>query len=116
MNNVRAVVSANVLFATMGLGLASPIVQAADQGTQVTWNRIVGIVAPDSIVGRASGGGDCNVGVACIAGTPAPWPSCTSEPDDIAFLIRIAKSEPSFLVDRWNAFGAVRAITQSSVN
>ena len=68
MNTVRAVVSANVfLFATMGLGLASPIVQAAD-------------------------------------------------PDDIVFLIRIAKSEPSFLVDRWNAFGAVRAITQSSVN
>jgi hypothetical protein len=181
----------------MGLGLASPIVQAAGQGTQITWSRIEGIVTPGSIVGR-SGEGDCDVGVDCIAGTPAPWtakwgtatvnlddgvlsftvkglvlagdpsfanlgtrgairkikgtlvcndtepgipefvdsaavvlgvrgnatftgpvslpPSCTSEPDDIVFLIRIAQSEPSFLVDRWNAFGAVRAITQSSGN
>ena len=198
MNTVRALVSANVLFATMGLGLASPIVQAADQGTQVTWSRIVGIVVPDSLVGRPAGGGECNVGVDCIAGTPAPWtatwgtarvnldegvlsftvkglvlagdpsfanlgtraaikkikgtlvcndtepgipefvdsdavvlgvrgnatfsgpvslpPSCTSEPDDIVFLIRVAKSEPSFLVDRWNAFGAVRAVTLGSGN
>src|SRR5262245_61595020 len=72
MNTVRAVVSANVLFATMGLGLASPIVQAAE-GTQVTWSRIVGIVAPESIVGRPAPGGDCNVGVDCVAGTLAPW-------------------------------------------
>jgi hypothetical protein len=38
--------------------------------------------------------------------------SCTDEPGDIVFLIRIADvSDPdrAFLIDLWNAFGAVRA-------
>ncbi len=39
---------------------------------------------------------------------------CASEPDDIAFLIRIAEtSVPSPIVDRWNAHGAVREIKGS---
>jgi len=37
--------------------------------------------------------------------------SCTDEPEDIVFLIRIADvSEPVPLVDLWNAFGAVRIL------
>ena len=37
-------------------------------------------------------------------------PSCSDEPDDIVFLIRIAgvASGFEFLLDHWNAFGAVR--------
>jgi hypothetical protein len=193
MNAMRSV----GLSVLAGMGFASPIVQANDQGAQITWSRIVGILTPDGIVGR-SAQGDCVPGVDCISGTPAPWtvtsgsarvdldqgllsftvrglvlagdpsfsnlgtrafvrkvkgtlvcndtepgapefvntdavrltlrgnasfsgpvslpPSCTSEPDDIVFLIRIADAEPTVLVDRWNAFGAVRAITQGSIN
>jgi hypothetical protein len=38
--------------------------------------------------------------------------SCTDEPDDIVFLIRIASARgPVPLVDRWIAFGAVRTVT-----
>ena len=40
-------------------------------------------------------------------------PSCTDQPRDIVFLIRIAEAEPDFLVDRWNAFGAVRRVIQN---
>lgn len=39
--------------------------------------------------------------------------SCTDEPGDIVFLIRIAEvndPETEFLIDLWNAFGAVRAV------
>ena len=39
--------------------------------------------------------------------------SCTDEPGDIVFLIRVAEvSDPAreFLIDLWNAFGAVRAV------
>jgi hypothetical protein len=37
--------------------------------------------------------------------------SCTDEPEDIVFLIRIADvSEPVPLIDLWNAFGAVRIL------
>jgi hypothetical protein len=197
MNAMRGAGLGAVLSSLAGLGFVSPAAQANDQGTQVTWSRIVGIVTPEGIVGRPTLG-DCTLGVDCIAGTPAPWsvtsgnakvdldqglvsftvrglvlagdpsftnlgtrglvrkikgtlvcndtepgspeladtdavrltlrgnatfsgpvalpPSCISEPDDIVFLIRIANSEPSFLVDRWNAFGAVRAIIQGSID
>jgi hypothetical protein len=37
--------------------------------------------------------------------------SCIAEPDDIVFLIRIAKaSEAPFLLDLWNAAGMIRTI------
>ena len=36
--------------------------------------------------------------------------SCADEPEDIVFLIRIARGEPVLLIDLWNAFGAVRRI------
>lgn len=37
--------------------------------------------------------------------------SCTDEPEDIVFLIRIADvSDAEFLIDLWNAFGAVRIL------
>jgi hypothetical protein len=197
MKTMRGVGLGNVLSMLVGLGFAAPVVHANDQGTQITWSRIVGLVTPEGIVGRPTQG-DCVLGVDCIAGTPGPWtvtsgharvdldqgllsfavrglvlagdpsftnlgtrgfirkvkgtlvcndtepgtpeivdtaavrltlrgnaafsgpvalpPSCISEPDDIVFLIRIANAEPSHLVDRWNAFGAVRAITQAAID
>jgi hypothetical protein len=163
----------------------------------VEWQRIVGIIETETLVGRPPGGAPCDIGINCVPGTPAPWVatsgyvavnlgngdvafevkglvvggdpsfanmgttsvvkrvkatlvcndttpgipelvdtpsvplsargnasfsghvslpwSCIAEPEDIVFLIRIAKvSEPSFkfpLLDRWNAFGAIRIIT-----
>jgi hypothetical protein len=40
-------------------------------------------------------------------------PSCTDEPADMLFVIRVAEGEPPFLIDRWNAFGAVRTVRKS---
>ena len=39
------------------------------------WRRIVGIVVPDSIVGRRAPppDGGCDIGVTCAMGAPAPW-------------------------------------------
>ena len=34
------------------------------------WRRIVGIAAPDSIVGQHD---PCDIGVTCAVGAPAPW-------------------------------------------
>jgi hypothetical protein len=167
---------------------------AAPPANKRVWKRIVGILDPSSFVGRSPGSDPCDVGVACVQGTPAPWTategraevdldrgrvefsvrglvvagdptfanlgtttvvtmvkgtlvcndtepgvpelvdtdavalsprgnarfkghvdlpaSCAAEPDDIVFLIRIADvSDPdrAFLVDLWNAFGAVRS-------
>jgi hypothetical protein len=44
-------------------------------GTRVIWRRIVGIVVPDSIVGRRAPppDGGCDIGVTCAVGAPAPW-------------------------------------------
>src|SRR5688572_25373562 len=44
-------------------------------GTRVSWQRIVGIVVPDSIVGRRAPppDGGCDIGVTCAVGAPAPW-------------------------------------------
>lgn len=175
------------LLLVSGLLVTTAPAQAA--GHKVIWKRIVGIAVPDSLVGRPPGGADCNVGVDCVAGTPAPWTttegraevdldrgrvefsvkglvvagdpsfanlgtttlvtlvkgtlvcndtqpgvpelvdtdavalssrgnasfrghvdlpaSCTSEPEDMVFLIRIADPD-LFLFDYYNAFGAVR--------
>jgi hypothetical protein len=44
--------------------------------------------------------------------------SCTDEPEDIAFLIRIADvSNPNSagLIDLWNAFGAARALRPAAL-
>ena len=168
---------------------------ADDGSTEVNWQRIVGIVEPQGVVGLPSGSDECEIGVNCVQGTVAPWtvtagrasvdldgdvqftvlglvlagdpsftnigtrgvvtkikgtlvcndtepgvpelvdteevrlslrgdatfhghvdlpPSCIDEPDDIVFLIRIADvSDPTavFLIDLWNAFGAVRSRT-----
>jgi hypothetical protein len=40
--------------------------------------------------------------------------SCTSEPEDIVFLIRIAEADEPLLIDLWNAFGAVRTAVPRS--
>jgi hypothetical protein len=41
--------------------------------------------------------------------------SCLSEPNDVVFLIRIAEINGGApLVDLWNAFGAVRRMTNTS--
>lgn len=180
-------------FLFVGL-LAAAAPGLADQhGHKLIWKRIVGIAAPNSLVGRPIGGGDCNVGVDCVVGTPGPWittegraevdldrgtvafsvkglvvatdpsfanigttslitfvkatlvcndtqpgvpelvdadavplssrgnasfrghvdlpASCLAEPDDIDFLIRIADvgdPDRAFLIDMYNAFGALR--------
>jgi hypothetical protein len=173
-----------LLAAVLAMGVAPGPVQAdaGDYGARVSWERIVGIVVPQGLVGVCESGPDC------ATGTPAPWTvtrgsaavnldngrvrftvqglvlaadpsftnigtpglvsmvkgtlvcnesdeaelvdtdavplsaqgdakfqgylvlpaSCTSEPEDIVFLIRIADGEPALLIDRWNAFGAVR--------
>jgi hypothetical protein len=173
------------------LGSSAPVL--AGGGGKLAWKRIVGIATAGSIVGRRESGEDCNVGVDCVAGTPAPWTvtdghaevdlekgrvafsvrglviaadptfanlgttavismvkgtlvcndtepgipdlidtdavpldaqgnadfhgrvdlpaSCAAEPNDTVFLIRIADvsdEEYGFLIDLYNAFGAVR--------
>jgi hypothetical protein len=60
-------------FLLLVFGLLATTAPAQAAGHKVIWKRIVGIAAPDSLVGRPPGGGDCNVGVDCVAGTPAPW-------------------------------------------
>jgi hypothetical protein len=169
--------------------------QASAEDTRVIWQRIVGIVVPDSIVGRRAPppSGGCDIGVTCAVGAPVPWTatggeaevnldtgditftvhglviaddfnlvnlgtpafitkvkgtlvcndtepgyaklvdtgavplrrsgyatfsgrvdlpaSCTNEPADIVFVIRIADaSEFQEVIDMWNAFGAGRVI------
>jgi hypothetical protein len=181
-----------VAFVIAFVGSSAPA-SAAGRG-KLSWSRIVGIASAGSIVGRRASGEDCNVGVDCVAGTPAPWTavdgraevdldngriqfsvrglvvaadpsfanlgttaeitmvrgtlvcndtepgvpdlvdtdavplsalgnasfhgqvdlpaSCAAEPNDTVFLIRIADvSNPDhgFLIDLWNAFGAVRS-------
>jgi len=193
-NEVRSSKSAACLLLAIGFLATSASAQTiGERGKKAIWKRIVGIAAPDSLVGRPSDGTDCNVGVDCVAGTPAPWTatdgraevdldrgrvefsveglvvasdpsfdnlgtagvvsmvkgtlvcndtqpgvpdlvdtdavplsargnakfqgsvdlpaSCSNEPGDIVFLIRIADvSDPAraFLIDLYNAFGAVR--------
>lgn len=174
---------------------ASAQASADGGGTRVLWRRIVGIVVPDSIVGRRAPppDGGCDIGVTCVVGAPAPWTasggqaevnldngkvtftvhglvladdfnavnigtpnvvtkvkgtlvcndtepgfgelvdteavplrttgdarfsgrvdlpaSCTDEPEDIVFVIRIADvSGFEEIIDTWNAFGAGRVI------
>ena len=43
-------------------------------------------------------------------------PSCTDEPGDIVFLIRIAEAEPALPIDLRNAFGAVRTVRDGVSN
>ena len=182
------------------LALPAPA-RAGQHSHKLSWARIVGIASANSIVGRPIGGGDCNVGVDCVVGTPAPWittdghaevdldtgriafsvrglvvagdpsfsnigttslitmvkgtlvcndtqpgvpelvdtdsvplsergnadfrghvdlpASCTAEPNDTVFLIRVADvSDPDrgFLIDLYNAFGAVRTSGASSAS
>ena len=54
---------------------ASAQASADAGGTRVLWRRIVGIVVPDSIVGRRAPppDGGCDIGVTCAVGAPAPW-------------------------------------------
>jgi hypothetical protein len=54
---------------------ASAQASANAGGTRVLWQRIVGIVVPDSIVGRRAPppDGGCDIGVTCALGAPAPW-------------------------------------------
>lgn len=182
--------------AALLLGTCATVVQAHDDGTWLEWERIVGIIQPSGLVGWPSDG-ECNIGIDCFLGTPAPWSttegtaavnlhygdvrfvvkglvvagdpsfsnlgttsvirkvkgtvvcndtapgvpvfvdtpavqlskrgnaqfrghlalpsSCLSEPNDVVFLIRIAEiSGGPPLVDLWNAFGAVRRMTNTS--
>ena len=61
------------LLPAFGLLATTAPSQAAERGNKVIWKRIVGIAAPGSLVGRPPGGGDCNIGVDCVEGTPAQW-------------------------------------------
>jgi len=187
-----------ILPAALIVGLTCPAIAqefvSADGGTRVIWRTIVGILSPESIVGRrdASPSGGCDIGVTCAVGAPVPWTatgghaevnldngnltfnvrglvlahdfnmanigtpdgvtkvkgtlvcndtepgfaelvdteavrlsaagdatfsghgflpaSCTAEPEDIVFVIRIAELAFEELVDAWIAFGAARVI------
>jgi hypothetical protein len=77
----------------------------ADQhGQKVTWSRIVGIADAGSIVGRRESGEDCNIGVDCVQGTPAPWSAADGRAEldldhsRVAFSVRglVVASDPSF--------------------
>jgi hypothetical protein len=192
MKTSQSITRKGALWLALAFGLATMQAVADDGSTEVIWQRIVGIVEPQGIVGLPSGADECEIGVNCVQGTVAPWtvtagrarvdlagdvqftvrglvlagdpsftnigtrgvvtkikgtlvcndtepgvpelvdtegvrlslrgdatfrghvdlpPSCTDEPDDIVFLIRIVDvSDPNavFLIDLWNAFGAVR--------
>ena len=197
-NNSWRILSGTFVF--VGLLAAAAPARADQHGHKLSWARIVGIADAGSLVGRRLSGEDCNVGVDCVEGTPAPWSvaegrvevdldnqriafsvrglvvasdptfanlgtttvvtmvkgtlvcndtepgvpdlvdtdavplsargnadfrghvdmpaSCAAEPNDIVFLIRIADvSDPDrgFLIDLWNAFGAVRSGGGSSL-
>lgn len=188
-----------ILPAALIVGLTCPAIAqefvSTDGGTRVIWRSIVGIVVPESIVGRRAPppSGGCDIGVTCAVGAPAPWTatgghaevnldngkltftvrglvvaddfnlvnigtpnvvtkvkgtlvcndtepgfaelvdteavrlstagdatfsghgnlpaSCTAEPEDIVFVIRIADvSAFEEVIDTWNAFGAARVI------
>ena len=199
MKTSPSITRKNRFWLALAFGLAAMQASAADDKTEVNWQRIVGIIEPQGIVGLPSGG-ECEIGVNCVQGTVAPWtvtagrarvdldgdvqftvlglilagdpsftnlgtrgvvtkvkgtlvcndtepgvpelvdtegvrlslrgdatfhghvdlpPSCTDEPDDIVFLIRIADvSDPTavFLIDLWNAFGAVRSSTSDDLD
>ena len=63
-----------ILPAALIVGLTCPAIAqehiSADGGTRVIWRTIVGIVVPDSIVGRRAPPptGDCDIGVTCACG------------------------------------------------
>jgi hypothetical protein len=69
---------------------------AEGEATRVMWQRIVGIVVPDSIVGRRAPppSGGCDIGVTCAVGAPAPWTATGGEAEvnlgtgDITFTVR----------------------------
>ena len=61
------------LFLAFGFLATTAKSQAAERSNKVIWKRIVGIAAPGSIVGRPADGGDCDIGVDCVQGTPAQW-------------------------------------------
>ena len=66
--------SRHTAFLLLAFGLlATTAPSQATERNKVIWKRIVGIAAPGSLVGRPPGGGDCNIGVDCVEGTPAQW-------------------------------------------
>ncbi len=102
MRNLRASIPAAFLFA--GLLAAAPGHAAEQRSHRLSWARIVGIADPGSIVGRRLSGEDCNVGVDCVEGTPAPWSAADGraevdlENQRIAFAVRglVVASDPTF--------------------
>ena len=86
------------------LGTASVVTQV--KGTLVCNDTVPGV--PELVDTQAvplSAGG--NAAFNGIVDLPA---SCTDEPEDIVFLIRIADATVPVLIDLWNAFGAVRIL------
>ena len=51
-----------------------------------------------------------NTGYATFSGRVDLPASCTDEPEDIVFVIRIAEHDFEDVIDKWTAFGAVRVI------
>jgi hypothetical protein len=86
------------------LGALSVPAGAEPHGHKLSWSRIVGIAEPGSIVGRRASAEDCNVGVDCVEGTPAPWSAAGGHAEvdldrgRVAFSVRglVVASDPSF--------------------
>ena len=102
MRNARLGLSRTVLF--LGLLIAAAPAHADQHGHKLSWARIVGIANAGSIVGRRMSGEDCNVGVDCVVGTPAPWTATDGHADvdldrgTVAFSVRglVVASDPTF--------------------
>jgi hypothetical protein len=92
----------SVAFLVLGV-LAAPA-RAEQRSHNLSWSRIVGIADAGSIVGRRKSGDDCNIGVDCVQGTPAPWSAAAGrafvdlDRGRVYFSVRglVVASDPSF--------------------
>ncbi len=68
----RSVALISVLLLTLSLTITVQA-HAEDDGTTVKWERIVGILAPGSIVGQHLDQTSCSDNVNCVGGFGRPW-------------------------------------------
>ncbi len=69
ISKLAAIMSVSLVALLVGLGVTT----AQADGTQVEWERIVGIIVPLSIVGQHVGSPPCTVNVNCVRGAGFPW-------------------------------------------
>jgi hypothetical protein len=91
---------------TLVLALIATFARADDGGggAKVQWKRIVGLVETGSLVGRPASGGDCEIGVDCVAGALAAWTVTNGNAEvdldrgEVRFAVNglVLASDPSF--------------------